>query len=98
DFHVTGVQTCALPICRSRPCKVGRQRTPIAELDFSFWTSASLLAKPRKTAAPLVSRRLRGCPRRIYTPAHREFDSKLGRPAKMKIGRASCRERVAERE
>src|SRR5690606_40912908 len=26
DFHVTGVQTCALPICRTRPPKRGARR------------------------------------------------------------------------
>src|SRR6266511_4540905 len=41
DFHVTGVQTCALPICRHRLRRRHRSRSPPARA----WT-------PRRPAAP----------------------------------------------
>src|SRR5690606_39488793 len=88
DFHVTGVQTCALPIFPSGWVDGGR-RNPC-------WTHRTV-AKARasltitRTACASVSRSsAQACTSR--SPPLHFFSS---RSMENEIGRASCRERVA---
>src|SRR5690606_39776882 len=87
DFHVTGVQTCALPICN-----VLISRTWVEERRLD-WTGESALFQskveglfPRKDADPNVV-----VPLSFVSPC-RFLDLPEGEP--VEIGRASCRERV----
>src|SRR5256885_5704137 len=80
DYKVTGVQTCALPICTDRPREVGGHRgheqldlAAIAEPDQVRWL-ADAVADERDERRRVVLVVVRGV-----------------RP---QIGRASCRERV----
>src|SRR5690606_40222554 len=89
DFHVTGVQTCALPIY-SLACILYEVLT--GKLPFEAKTPMEYVSK-HVTAAPIpLSERVEG---RTFPP---ELDAILAKalsknPAE--IGRASCRESVA---
>src|SRR5207302_3007121 len=78
DFHVTGVQTCALPIClRARP-----GRTTSASVNGTGRPAgSSQAARQGEKRAPLTT---------ALVPAERRW---IRRKTKQ-IGRASCRERV----
>src|SRR5439155_18985624 len=94
DGHVTGVQTCALPIWKSSCASAGKKAAGgLAERDFGF---ADPEARPG-------ARGLRG------QPAGREWTTRAIREPRLRterrsrhfvvaetgqIGRASCRERV----
>src|SRR5690606_39331317 len=79
DFHVTGVQTCALPIYGRRPGGLFRAG------------SAELRQRPGSAADPPVSR-LRAL-RRSAEPARRcAAAGGTARRSPAQIGRASCRE------
>src|SRR5690606_41160722 len=82
-FHVTGVQTCALPICtravnpfpaRARPTACGRACT-------KRWVGRPALHGPRRAESPAFAA-TSGSP-----PPNRRRGAR-------QIGRASCRERV----
>src|SRR5690606_39684894 len=89
-FHVTGVQTCALPIsCRAnpgteRPERPGRPGRPVRRLAaFLAWNSpdACLALRPKAVSVPF--------------PVGRSYRNGLRLPsAGDEIGRASCRESV----
>src|SRR5690606_40641620 len=84
DFHVTGVQTCALPIClraASRAASEGRRSPSITSSTYrraSLYTHALAysLGTPSLAASIPMSNTIRS---QMYPP---------------EIGRASCRERV----
>src|SRR5258707_3960228 len=81
DIGVTGVQTCALPICSASETKVAervQEQTgiPYALLDGRF----AGIAGTYRTLGALIGRA--------------EDAEKLARYTEDKIGRASCRERV----
>src|SRR5690606_39314737 len=80
DFHVTGVQTCALPIFRSR--RRGRPRRR---------SGGGRREPPDRRARPLVRFLRGGSERAPRAPLPR---SGLRPRSGLKIGRASCRERV----
>src|SRR5690606_40397819 len=89
DFHVTGVQTCALPICTGRAGRTGEA--------LSFVTPherGRLRAIERTTRTPLQEVEI---PSPADVSAHK-VRTLLGQvPARLEagqIGRASCRERV----
>src|SRR5690606_39519999 len=93
DFHVTGVQTCALPICKTEAVKYLQQQEMQANaiqqeastIQQAF-EQAKLQEMYAKTASAIATARER----------HSRSDSNIGlfeeRLAE-KIGRASCRER-----
>src|SRR5690606_39985100 len=90
DFHVTGVQTCALPISRCRPDfetpeHVGRAGIEAIEQGFTRYTATAGTPELRAAIAEKHQREnnLR------YDPAT-EIIATVG----AKIGRASCRARV----
>src|SRR5690606_40020758 len=80
DFHVTGVQTCALPIYPASRCRSSVFSCRNSSL---FWrscavvSSADLISGSCSTVLPIT----------IPTVSARKI-------ATMEIGRASCRERV----
>src|SRR5207302_2888158 len=57
DFHVTGVQTCALPICSgarcpSAPCTTGRPPPPASSpATCADWAARTLTPSPSPAAA-----------------------------------------------
>src|SRR5690606_41200789 len=84
DFHVTGVQTCALPICRGRlmpalPQPAGRaEGCAPAVLDAAL--AAAGIAGPRSALTASADDAARAA-------------AEIGFPVALKkIGRASCRE------
>src|SRR5690606_39887117 len=84
DFHVTGVQTCALPIyfidfTADIITKLGKIDHTIASLD------------ARKSVFR-INRDIRFSPDKTPYKTHIAFALK---PQHLKIGRASCRERVS---
>src|SRR5207253_4559730 len=82
DGHVTGVQTCALPICTTAR-RAGRNRSPRSlPLPSSHHASRSSRSLKR------LARR-----RRAAAPVSRRIASGLRGQAAREIGRASCRER-----
>src|SRR5690606_40698560 len=84
DFHVTGVQTCALPISISRVRRAGRTRVDTrASTGKSAGSTKSLTAG--RWAQRIQVRRDQPCQ---GAPAY-QGELKLN-----EIGRASCRERV----
>src|SRR5690606_40201845 len=85
DFHVTGVQTCALPISDSGAvlCLAGRNRTGEGGCTLPRLSEA-LVARSRAGVAGPGGRA--EC---LYAAAARH----PSRPAAEQIGRASCRER-----
>src|SRR5690606_39303727 len=86
DFHVTGVQTCALPILTiagvQTPEKDDREDFSISEMCAEFGVTARALRFYEDEG--LISPRRHGLSR-IYS--HRDR-------ARLEIGRASCRERA----
>src|SRR5436309_6225653 len=82
DFHVTGVQTCALPICEDRgrePRRDNADRTATVRL---AGPPEDCPSDPRVLGDGGLSPRIPGARRSSGPPGRRE------------IGRASCRERV----
>src|SRR5690606_39702354 len=87
DFHVTGVQTCALPIYVTAWTAGGRTAHPTV---WSRWWSAP--ESPRRAAEPAAAEA--DAAARPVSWAPRRRCGRAGRHARPKIGRASCRERV----
>src|SRR5690606_39796840 len=90
DFHVTGVQTCALPICwlhRSRSSYAERVESCRPTTCPLPPTSSSRSADEDVPAAEAVRSD------RVGLSADRNIPSG-GPPGTSKIGRASCREKV----
>src|SRR5690606_39752797 len=82
DFHVTGVQTCALPISRASPegvCDTPKNKEPLGH-------GRGWRAVGRRFARRAARNRQKGRrgPALPHTPPHLR--------AQAKIGRASCRE------
>src|SRR5690606_40212261 len=98
DFHVTGVQTCALPICKKPE---HRTRTPAA----ARAKSATAKPPPSKTAAgarkqrrPAPAKPKTGCARTTKSPASRisaNSDQALGkkRSEERRVGKEGRAER-----
>src|SRR5690606_39881097 len=85
-FHVTGVQTCALPILFQDACSFFVKKKP-AKGQFSELLLSTLL-KVHFKAVPFVFKM------RATTNTEKELN---GADAIHKIGRASCRERVTNK-
>src|SRR5690606_40746150 len=81
DFHVTGVQTCALPISRSSCFSGSSARPHLTAAALSRCTATVLITSTAGTSAMS----------RASPLASVEFESSR---SDAKIGRASCRERV----
>src|SRR5207302_6683537 len=86
DFHVTGVQTCALPISLSSRCVIVGRRSP----------AGITLPDARTSAKHLQIVSIDGESHFAVDLASRNgsFLSIPGRRFVVEIGRASCRERV----
>src|SRR5690606_40686295 len=93
DFHVTGVQTCALPISAHPSGPPGPADAPLTAPP----TTVPLGPPPHATRAVPVSRAC-GPPRRpgyrARTLALSEAQASVQVNTDLKIGRASCRESV----
>src|SRR5690606_40947938 len=92
DFHVTGVQTCALPIFRKLFCPT-KKASGINATHFFPGLPLMRSAKSSPEIATLTSR----CPARLNVSLwffDRIFSSSPLAFARAQIGRASCRERV----
>src|SRR5207302_4297552 len=92
DFHVTGVQTCALPIYSMAPTVVGWHRISVCP------HCQGLLivpASPPEQGLPFILERaeLGICTSCRRTSVSEPSGSSVENPDR-KIGRASCRERV----
>src|SRR5690606_39770147 len=85
DFHVTGVQTCALPIWH-RP----QAGTPPGSADQSCPWASPRTGNPAPGPA-LAPTRVKAAPASAADPQRRAHPSHRHRP---EIGRASCRERL----
>src|SRR5690606_41205443 len=86
DFHVTGVQTCALPISLFR----GWRRHPFRPATVEATPPRAVARPPAivKMGSPRASAVSTVAPKRTRQIQRRSASSKC------KIGRASCRERV----
>src|SRR5690606_40090541 len=93
DFHVTGVQTCALPICNTLAASIGLAAISLIEqgdMTERSATSGEYLLKQLQTIdAPFVTD-IRG--QGLWLGI--ELDSEQRAHDFCEIGRASCRERV----
>src|SRR5207253_7131511 len=91
DGHVTGVQTCALPICLGRAnFHFLLQR----EMEIGPAEAApELAARMSEAGAPLVEETLRGLDAGTIVPRPQNHAEATIAPI-LKIGRATCRERV----
>src|SRR5207253_5279757 len=87
DGHVTGVQTCALPICsHSKPNMVFVKHYSCLECE--PWTYLTILDFSHTSKAFQFT----------YAPDHKEYGDTLEYKLPGKIGRASCRERGKQEE
>src|SRR5690606_40818217 len=89
DFHVTGVQTCALPICSN---------TGSWSLPNGSWSLPRRACQAVATSRSMRDKNVNGCHVLLGSPA-RYAGCTLGARAhplgpRIQIGRASCRERV----
>src|SRR5207253_6946253 len=85
DGHVTGVQTCALPISRGH-------RDDMRVLRWAVQTQAryiGMIGSKRKTIAIFRELTKEGIPAHLFERVHAPVGLDIG-----EIGRASCRERV----
>src|SRR5690606_40990914 len=93
DFHVTGVQTCALPISKSGAPMASRM--PGAERFVEPGPLGPALADASAVpATPAGPQRAPGRPMSVRQIAKAEG---ISRKQAREIGRASCRERVESR-
>src|SRR5690606_40619009 len=92
DFHVTGVQTCALPICRE-PADPGAGG---GDLHSPLSSAGRGCIVPRKSKSLTLTTPDRMMPDSTAqtTTATTVVISALRRTTKPEIGRASCRARV----
>src|SRR5690606_39984458 len=91
DFHVTGVQTCALPISATQPVEPTLARataTPAPTQEIT--ETAAPTATPVPTIA-ITDKLLKGL---NITIRHPFYDASDEFNQMIQIGRASCRERV----
>src|SRR5690606_39666612 len=82
DFHVTGVQTCALPICKRESAKYKIDR----RLGENIWGRPKSPVNRREYGPGQHGQRRKG--------KLSDFGVQLRAKQKIKIGRASCREKV----
>src|SRR5690606_40996811 len=87
DFHVTGVQTCALPISCRRPSGYSRRAPAIPVPGSEAKVPSSVSSQPGWGTVSLL-RKTTYSPRASARPSLQAA----------KIGRASCRERVERGE
>src|SRR5690606_41074637 len=90
DFHVTGVQTCALPILACRPT-----RRPTATPGRPTGGTSARPSTASRSPSPSDERGNRA-DRAPQLAAARGRRDALDRIAQRQIGRASCRERVRD--
>src|SRR5437762_13865198 len=96
DTSVTGVQTCALPICPS-------EKTPVKPLvrlseTVRMTNMARLIARPCQNAWPLASRTASAIAEKIgRAPSRERVETRTAGAGAEKIGRASSREREAQK-
>src|SRR5690606_39546471 len=97
-FHVTGVQTCALPIYKdhgedaphtSEVFEVGKARTLREGYDATIIVSGGILSEAQKAAETLSTQ---------HQLEIRIVSMHTIKPFDKQIGRASCRERVRRTE
>src|SRR5207253_6936155 len=84
DGHVTGVQTCALPISRSTAFAPRPATNPIRRPGYRQERRPTPVCAPFPEIAP-----------RTAAPSTRLGTIPRDRPFRQEIGRASCRERVS---
>src|SRR5690606_41074004 len=94
DFHVTGVQTCALPICPHGPtCHTG-STSCFGDAPGQFLGALDALVEQRERERPLDSYTTQ-----LFEKGTRRIAQKVGEEGvEAEIGRASCRERVERGE
>src|SRR5690606_39726067 len=93
DFHVTGVQTCALPIS-PHPRAPDRAPRPLPGSPISTATSREAAVQPRRFGGRLGGSGLRAATLRRAIGGSGLRAATPGRFAVTKIGRAPCRESV----
>src|SRR5690606_39412232 len=89
DFHVTGVQTCALPISGVSPRSGDVER----ELNYQ-WTAEGLERLYIRSHVVLAAKAAKVQPIGGLWQDIKDLEG-LRKAAQFKIGRASCRERVS---
>src|SRR5207302_7240650 len=87
DFHVTGVQTCALPICPPASCRAVAAAL-VATAEWRCCPQIPLDTSPRGLLVPAP------CRAPSQPPAHCSVRTRPDSARGAQIGRASCRERV----
>src|SRR5690606_41199639 len=97
DFHVTGVQTCALPILdtEGKPATAVRKVQEAAQQDGARFFAGGILSSESLAMGKEIER-LGGV--FITTAGADEITGKDCNRATFQIGRASCRERVESSE
>src|SRR3546814_9495274 len=98
---VTGVQTCALPICdQPRPARTELARALGVEFFLELIEPAEVGDRIGELARGAAAVRRHDLPEEIMVPEAAAIVADLGRDlrrlAEDKIGRASCRERVGQ--
>src|SRR5690606_41103469 len=88
DFHVTGVQTCALPICHG-----SYSRTPYPFAFNNHQCQSKLRVSPEAIRCRWSATTCCSCSR--FSDSRKTFSPPSTALKRQKIGRASCRERVA---
>src|SRR5690606_41051298 len=93
DFHVTGVQTCALPIWSRRLAAARNSEFALARYSAERWTQSTALrlSSAAKVAVAGVGAGVAAAARVDGAEAQPEARRTASRAAE--IGRASCRER-----
>src|SRR5690606_39586671 len=87
DFHVTGVQTCALPICAFEAARFENR-------DFARWVKNNVVAhKQPGYAIAVISLKPEGGVPGDATSDQMDLIADLADAYSAEIGRASCRER-----
>src|SRR5690606_40001107 len=93
DFHVTGVQTCALPIFGTLSPENMTSREDGSLITATLWNAESISAEFNR----YTSRDPLCCPSQKSSVTYTITNNKL-KASEVKIGRASCREREQIRE
>src|SRR5690606_40101006 len=95
DFHVTGVQTCALPICARH--SLWQARRAFLQLGGSAMAAAAVPAWAQVQVGEASRLRHLVPAEDLEQAANQQYAQLIQQAqAKGEIGRASCRERVAK--